>query len=113
MTPQSKSLEQRITDLERNLRNWKLVAGGVALLALAAIGTGMAMQQPAIPDVIRAHRFEAIGPKGQVQAVMGTVNSNSNLGILQLFNDEAKESFTARTGESETFVYIVNDKQQV
>jgi hypothetical protein len=111
----SLSLEQRIDRLERGVRRWKWTAGAVALVAITLAGVGAAERQNGNPvaDVVRARRFEVVGAKGEIQAYLGTINGNSDFGMLRLFDDQGKERFTARTGEKETFVYVVNDKQQV
>lgn len=115
MSNQAVSIEQRVALLERGLRRWKLTAAGVTLVTLAAIGIGATERQSTNPvvDVVRAKRFEVIGAKGEIQGFLGTVNGNSDFGMLRLFDNEGKDRFTARTGEAETFVYVVNDKQQV
>ena len=110
------SLEQRIDRLERGIRRWKRTAGAVALVAITLAAVGAAEHQNGgnqVADVVRARRFEVIGAKGEIQAYLGTINGNSDFGMLRLFDDQGKERFTARTGEKETFVYVVNDKQQV
>lgn len=115
MADHSMSLEDRVALLERGLRRWKLFAGGVTIMALAAIGIGATVTPPNGPvaEVIRAKRFEVIGAGGNIQAALGTVNNSSDYGMLRLFDDQGKERFTARTGENETFVYVLNDKQEV
>jgi hypothetical protein len=108
------SLETRVARLERQLNRWKLTAGGLAVLVIAAIAFGATSRDSQkVPEVIRAKRFEVVGATGGTKAYLGTLNGNSDFGILRLFDNEGKECFTARTGENETFVYLVNGKQQI
>lgn len=108
------TLESRVLRLERGLNRWKLAAGGLAVLVIAAIAIGATSRDAQnLPDVIRARRFEVVGATGGTKAYLGTLNGNSDFGILRLFDKEGKECFTARTGENETFVYLVNGKQQI
>lgn len=97
-------LAKRLEKLERD--NTRLKRGGLALLVLLVALTTIYATRP-VPDVIKAHKFEAVDSAGAPQVVVGAVSPNGpwiSLGIQKVPRNVGNFNYGAVTiSDSKSF----------
>jgi hypothetical protein len=112
------TIEQRLEKLERTVRRYQLAFGvlGLALLATTAIACSQqalaAQNNAAIPEVIRARRFEVVARNGRPIVVIKSlkfVDTGREYGSITGLTDGGVQLFGASVNDSGGGLIAVHD----